>query len=322
MYTLETLTEINQRFVGSHFNLMQSDVDMANKHIEVIEKSRSKETPKIGDIVRYTNKYGEYYHSAMIDSIDGNDVVLCERGSSYISLTEDEKDILLSTSGGSFPHTTIDKFKYIGTTERRFWRFGHCGACADGGIEFYAKVNVWECDINEQEFSTKTHDKYYVSYSKESFGINYHFSASNDATSSHAWRNEQDLQAWLRTFRAKIQKGNGVNSFVAWTYKHIEHQVSPSEYEKINGIEDVMCCNGNRKCKRVYEDENFTVHTYFVWYWEDDSIEDWRERSIIQNELRKQWEVHYSVPVNIYAHEEIRQKKSSPLDIWQYIKKD
>ena len=39
----------------------------------------------------------------------------------------------------------------------------------------------------------------------------------------------------------------------------------------------------------------------------------------MQNELRKQWEVHYSVPVNIYAHEELRQKKANPLNIWQYI---
>lgn len=322
MYTLETLTEINQRFVGSHFNLMQSDVDMANKYADIVEKTRSREMPKIGDIVRYTNRYGEYYHSAMIDSINGNEVTLCERGNSYISLTENEKDVMLSTSGGTFPHTTIDKLKYIGTTERSFWRFGHCGACANGGIEFYATVSLWECNVNEQKFSTKTHDKYYIAYSKESFGINYHFSATKDAMSCNAWRNEQDLQAWLRTFRAEIQDGNWGNQIVAWTYKHIEHQVSPSEYEKINGIEDVMCCNGNRKCKRIYDDENFTIHTYFVWYWDDGSIEDWRERSTMQNELRKQWEVHYSVPVNIYAHEELRQKKASPLDIWQYIKKD
>ena len=322
MYTLETLTKINQRFTGTHFELQQSDVDMANKYVEIIEKSRSKEMPKVGDIVRYTNEYGNYYHSAMIDSIDGNDVVLCERGNSYISLTENEKDILLSTSGGSFPYTTLDKFKYIGTTERSFWRFGHCGACADGGIDFYATVSVWECNVNEQRFSTKTHDKYYISYSKESSDMGYHFTATKDATSCNAWKNEKDLQAWLRTFRAEIQKGYWENQLIVWTYKHIKHQVSPTEYEKISGIEDVMCCNGNRKCKRVYDDENFTVHTYFVWYWEDDSIEDWRERFTMQNKLRKQWEIDNCVLVNIYAHEELRQKKVKPLDIWQYIKKD
>ena len=121
MYTLETLTEINQRFVGSHFNLMQSDVDMANKHIEVIEKSRSKETPKIGDIVRYTNKYGEYYHSAMIDSIDGNDVVLCERGSSYISLMTYLLLVAhITAAGASKPR---DQHQDIAVNSRLHWIF-------------------------------------------------------------------------------------------------------------------------------------------------------------------------------------------------------
>lgn len=49
MYTLESLKEINNRFCGSH-EMTEYDVEKANEYVELIENSRSKLEPKIGDI--------------------------------------------------------------------------------------------------------------------------------------------------------------------------------------------------------------------------------------------------------------------------------
>ena len=182
-YTVETLADINGRFTNAHCKINQSDVDMVNELIELIEKSRSVIVPMPGDIVQYTNKYGEYFSSAHIETVTDGVIYICEQASTYLSKTEN--GVACSSSGGTWSHIEISNFEYIGTTERRFWHFGHCGACADGGIDFYATVNVWKCDLNEEPFSTKTHDKYYISHSNRK-DSDYHYFASQNGTSSCA----------------------------------------------------------------------------------------------------------------------------------------
>ena len=61
-YTKETLTEINSRFCKAHYyGITDSDLAMANDYVRLIESTRSSKIPKAGDIIRYTNKYGDYY---------------------------------------------------------------------------------------------------------------------------------------------------------------------------------------------------------------------------------------------------------------------
>ena len=77
-YTIDTLREINARFCGSHI-LMNYDVDKANMYVELIENTRSEKTPNVGDCVRYTNEYGDYYGTAHIEKADENEIYICER---------------------------------------------------------------------------------------------------------------------------------------------------------------------------------------------------------------------------------------------------
>ena len=144
-YTIESLSKINQRFIGTHYWLKQSDVEMANELVEAIENTRTEDKPQPGDIVLYTNEYGEYFSHAHIETVDEDTIYLCERANTYISVS-DEK-VYCSSSGGTWKYINIKDLKYTGNQqEKRFWHFGSCGACADGGIDFYAKVNVWECN--------------------------------------------------------------------------------------------------------------------------------------------------------------------------------
>ena len=87
------------------------------------------------------------------------------------------------------------------------------------------------------------------------------------------------------------------------------------EYEKIEAEEDVMVMNGHRKCKRVYDDENSIVYVYYVWYWKDDSMGDFYESANKQNEIRKQYEVHWSTPINQIACREFAEGKIKPYDV-------
>ena len=219
-----------------------------------------------------------------------------------------EGEFCHSTSGGSFSHHEMNGFTYIGKTTNTFWTFGHNGACANGGVYFTATVNLWECNDNKEMFSTKTHDKYYLSHRKSDSDHQYFIE-------NHAWRTEEEMQAWLRTHRA-IVTGKTWGGSVIWTYKEVEHHCSNTEYDALNVTEDIFLMNGNkRRCKRVYDDENCILHTYFVWYWEDNS-QEFYTRMNNQNKIIDSYKVDYFTnEVNKIALEELRIGKVKPLQI-------
>lgn len=316
MYTLKTLSEINQRFLSAHYELLQTDVNKANKCIELIEKSRTTEKPMRGDIVRYTTENGEYYAHAFIESIQDGQAYIAEQSSVYACANEEFEDGFSCqvSAGGAFHYIPVDHMVYIGTEEKRFWHFGHYGGCADGGIDFYATVNVWECNLNKGRYSTKTHNKYYIYYDPEPEKRKspYHFT-----TNGKAWKTETDFQAWLRTFRGIVEPGNWKNQLIVWTYKNVKHHCSPEEYEDLNAPEDTFLMNGSiRRCKRIYDDKNFIVHTYYVWYW-DDPEKDFYERATEQNAIIKSYEFDWRKhrKENEYAREELKRGMAHPTEL-------
>nr|DAF54844.1 MAG TPA: protein of unknown function (DUF4121) [Siphoviridae sp. ctqPo10]DAS43595.1 MAG TPA: protein of unknown function (DUF4121) [Caudoviricetes sp.] len=310
-YTVETLKKENYHFDYEH-GITESDVMKVNKIIDAIENSRSTERIQVGDVVQYTNEYGEYFPHAMITNIYDN-TEICENGNMYTNIHEGE--FCHSTSGGSFSHHEMKGFTYIGKTTRTFWTFGHNGACANGGVYFTATVNLWECNDNKEMFSTKTHDKYYLSYRKSDSDYQY-FASKSGGMSDNAWRTAKEMQAWLRTKRAIVTGENTWGGAIIWTYKEVKHHCSNTEYDALNVTEDIFLMNGSkRRCKRVYDDENCIIHTYFVWYWEDDSQEFYARMSA-QNKIIDSYKVDYSTnKVNKIALEELRSGKVKPLQI-------
>ena len=309
-YTVETLKKENYRFDNVH-GITEADVTKVNKIITMIEKLRLTGRVQVGDVVQYTNEYGDYFQHALIDDIN-DDAVICENGSMYIDIHEGE--FYHSTSGGIFSLHNINDFTYIGKTTRTFWTFGHNGMCANGGIYFTATVNLWECNDNKEKYSTKTHDKYYLSHRKSD--NDYQYFASWNALSSHAWKTKKEMQAWLRTYRAVTDGKHTWGGTVIWTYKEIEHHCSDAEYDALEVPEDIFLMNGSkRRCKRVYDDANCVIHTYFVWYWEDDTL-DFYERMSLQNKVIDSYKVDYFTnKVNKIALEELRSGKVKPLQI-------
>ena len=316
-YTKETLATINQRFINTHYNILDSDVNMANDYVRLIESTRSNKIPKAGDMIRYTNKYGHYYEHAHIEYIRDGEANVCENPYvPFISKSKDkngiENGIDCSTSGGAWTDISVGKLKFVGVEEKTFCDWGHCHPCANGAVEFDAYVSVWEYNENEMPYSTKTHNKMYVHYRKDADEYGYKFIGEGNA-----WRNELEFQAWLETVKGEVFKRNH-NQIIVWYWKQKKVHVSPAEYEALELPEDSMMMNGLRRCKRKYDEANHTVTTYFVWYWEDNSME-FHERLAHQNKVRKVYEITSGVE-NELARRKIETGIVKPIDVMSYFK--
>ncbi|MBC5688176.1 DUF4121 family protein [Mediterraneibacter sp. NSJ-55] len=316
MYTLETLSTINSRFLSAHYELIEADVNKVNECVKSIETSRTEIQPQAGDIVQYTDEQGIYYDNAFIEHIKGNNAYIAEHANVYCDLGEKKNALFSVSAGGAFHYISLEKFTYIGKNKRRFWHFGHCGACADGGIDFYATVNTWICDCNKEECSTKTHDKHYIICDLDNKENEYQFISNTHC----AWKNETDFQAWLRTVRANVKPGNWDDQLIVWTYKTIEHHVSPDIFESIDALEDTFLMNGSiRKCKRIYDDTNSLIDLYFVWYW-DEPEKEFYQCMEEQNEVIKRYVENQKE--NRIAREELKSGKIKPINIMKILRRD
>ena len=129
-YDIETLKTLNVLYDREH-RLTQEDVDMANRYVELIERTRLEITPQVGDRLIYLSRYGDYYGNALIDSMDEkkNLLSICEQP--YVPFVWQSADnIRLSVSGGAFHHVKTDDLKFNGWTEGAFKDWGHCRSCA------------------------------------------------------------------------------------------------------------------------------------------------------------------------------------------------
>ena len=203
-----------------------------------------------------------------------------------------------------------------GQEEKRFWDFSS-GIYRTRGIDFYTTVNVWMCDLNEDLFSTMTHNKYYLYFLKQGRNGD-HFFLSSRESGDRAWKTEEELQAWIRTYRGIVSCFKGKQA-VVWTYRERYHFVSPEQYENLEAQEDVMRMNGLRYCKRIYDDKNYTLHTYFVWYWDDPAISKFAEAAAKQNKIRKKYEINlwtdYRIKENACALRELREGIAEAVDL-------
>lgn len=248
-YTVESLKKINSRFCSSHYYLMESDVCMANRYVKLIENSRSETEPCIGDIVQYTNEYGDYYVDAHIEKVyeDGN-INICEQPYvPFIKANTDNSGILCNTSSGAWCNIPKAKLRYIGKKKKRFCDWGNCGPCADGTIEFEAEVSVWKYTSGENRFISKVNNKPYTTKEFNRMKINYCPNRRKESPyiyfgDAMAWKTDLELQAWLRTYRAEVFDWGGNGMFV-WYWKEERHSIAPTEFEAMDLPEDTLMNN-------------------------------------------------------------------------------
>lgn len=141
MYDIEELISCNGSYHRQH-GVIQSDVDKINDHISWIEKTRSFTEPKVGDIIRYTDKYGNHYPTAHLDKINEKGCYICEQPF-FPFIGKTESGISCVTSGGAWQYIPTEQLKYLVSEYKYFKDWGHRGCCGDGAISFKATVNVW-----------------------------------------------------------------------------------------------------------------------------------------------------------------------------------
>lgn len=315
-YTIEMLKEQNKPY-DTQYGLTKDDLDMVNNYVKLIESTRSQTEPKTGDALILTEESGDYYDRAHLEFDcfqDENKISYCEHP--YVPFVSERKNgIGCSTSGGAWGHIPVNELTYVGTREKKFCDFGGHSARAGGAVYFTANVSVWEYNCNKQPYSTKTHDKYYI-YHDNSDNSDYKYTTFD----GHAWKNLDDLQAWLRTYRGECMEGHTRGQMLVWAYKEKEVHVSPDEYEALNLPEDIMVMNGTRRCKRQYDDENHLLTTYYVWYWDEPG--DFDTVMSRQNEIRKQYELDWRTAKEYeLARKDFANHIAEPVDLSQYFRK-
>ena len=162
-YGIETLKRLNVSYDHQH-SLAQEDVDMVNSYVELIERTRSEIKPQIGDRLVYVNEHGDYYGNALIDDKYVKDGCLSVCEQPYVPFVwEENGNIRLSVSGGSFHSVNPKELKFLKWTEGAFKDWGHCGACANGAVAFMARVPLWfyaEPNPKYGNFTTETYRKF------------------------------------------------------------------------------------------------------------------------------------------------------------------
>lgn len=259
---IQELNEINMRYLQEHYEITERDKSNINKIIKIIENTRDNTQPKTGDIVVFTSQHGEYYKNAIIsNSFDGDDFEICKCPytpffSSYEDLT---KNIKISVSGGAFHTFNKNMFKYKGKKQRLFCDWGICGPCADGAIDFYATVNIWE--VKEKnifgDYTTEKYQKMTIRKLEEPSDFGYIIIGDGVA-----FKNEQDYKAFLKTYRAKEFQIN-YNTTV-FLYKKECYLITKEEFNKlINYKIDTRRINGSIVTVKVkYDNKHKKIIEY------------------------------------------------------------
>src|SRR5699024_11023460 len=101
-YTIDALSCINDDYIIANHVISQLDVDMVNHYMDLIENSRSVSEPMPGDIIQYTDPYGEYFPHAHIEYIADGKANTCENA--YVHICRNDENVLgfrLLSFGGS-----------------------------------------------------------------------------------------------------------------------------------------------------------------------------------------------------------------------------
>ena len=266
-YDIKTLSEINARYIeaGNHI-MTQSDVGMANKYVRLIESSRSVATPKAGDIIQFTDKYGNYYHRGHIERTDDERVYFCEQPYTPFVFFNNQQ-LSYNTSGGAWQWAPKTELKHIHKMPKRFCDWGSCGACADGAVEFEAWVSVWEYKEPGSlygDYSTKNYDKFVIDCCVDECGCPRNGSPYRYFGNGFAFKNKAEYNAWLKTYRGVEFKNEWQpNQTIVFAYKKKEILISEDDWEDLNCLADTRLYNGSIIPVKVdYDDENHTITEY------------------------------------------------------------
>jgi len=260
-YTLESLKPLNA-FLDGRNRLEQSDVDIVNRHIGLIEGTR-KETPCPGDVIEYTDEYGDYYKNAHIQEVDAGTSQLTVSCIPHVPFVfkDDEHGVRFDTGGGPWVSADAAALKHIGKREKLFILFGHDRATGDSGVYYHATVNAWECVAPNQRrpgYSTKNWEKQYIRYiEKPADGSAYHYYGQGVIFRTHA-----EFRQWKDTYRAVEFPVALPDSTVLFLYRETCRLISREEWDSLDFPLDTRLVNGIIHVKVDYDYDAHMITEY------------------------------------------------------------
>lgn len=228
-YTEHTLIQLNGSYHYDH-GIRQSDVDMANAYVGMIESTRSDKQPRNGDIICLTTKHGDYYPDAHLEKLYEDGFSVCERPYiPFIFPHPTKNGISCSTSGGAWLSVPAKALKYVGKEEKYFKDWGWRGARGNGAVCFKAEVSVWEYtepDPVYDNYTTKNWRKIHL---------------SKDVTSEYlyhgngiAFRTQQELDEYISLFKGKLYTVYWPNSFELWCYFENNNNIPIDKWKSLD----------------------------------------------------------------------------------------
>lgn len=271
-YTLEQLREENQGYAFGADGITSADLQLVNSIIERIEQTRTQQPQEL-DGVQYTNEYGYYYPSAIIDGDTYHDggCALCEQGSAYVSINNEQNTPCGSISGGAFPRIDINKLRYIGKQTKRFWTFSTLGAGASQGLYFSADVSLFELNNRADDMKEYTTEKYDLisvydaGENYKQYGQHYRYHVERRIDFFYSWKAFEarcDLDELLNRYEAKAEP---TNSTLYWILK--EKQIfiyDRREFDKIKAESETLEYFNGRQVPHKYVKQGTQLLKYVL----------------------------------------------------------
>jgi len=253
MYTLETLWPANRTF-EQQYRLNQTDVSIVNECVNVIEGNRGNQ-PLPGDIIEFTDEYGEYYNHAHLGRVNqktGLTDIYLSPYTPFVSLNHELSESRCSFDCGGGPREEVKAtaLSFLGKRKKTFKVFGHHGAVPDGGLYFEAMVNSWEYIAPNQVFpgySTRNWDRQYISCrSNPVEGCPYLYYGQGVA-----FKTREEYEFWKQTYHAVEFANYPVNQLVVFLYREVDKLVSREEWDRLDLPLDTRLVNGVDKTIHV-----------------------------------------------------------------------
>lgn len=258
-YTLETLRPVNLSFDREHL-LMEEDVSMVNRPVEVIEQSRSDARPQIGDRLRLTDKYGDFYPNTLLEKERGKNLSVCMNPYIPFVGTAKNKPIWIDVSGGPFTGVNPENLRFAGRYEGAFKAWGHCGATANGSVCFTAEVPLWEYSEPHPyygDFTTETWRKIHIRKNVEN-GSRYLYSGDGIA-----FRTEEEYQQFLQDYEATVFPGSFHNHYVIWCFRQGQRIVPQEEWDRMKAPISERSINCYREQVKIVKNKEKHITTLY-----------------------------------------------------------
>lgn len=260
-YSLATLLPLNTLYDHEH-RLTQDDVDAANARVRHIERTRDPHTPKVGDRVRYTTRYGDFYAHALIDAVREDStlsICLCP----YVPFIRPTPDgIGCSASGGPFTDVALRDLQPAGVVLGDFKEWGHCGACGSGAVCFEAEVRQWthrEPDPLYGAFSTERWRKIRLYKDPERRGGDLY---RGDCIS---FGTEAELRQFLADYEGTLFTAPDPRAVIVWCYRDEQTAVTQAEWDALDAPVSLRrIYNAPQPVKLRKDPERHTTVCYYV----------------------------------------------------------